>query len=120
MPWWFWIITHVWAVSITIIATVAIHEDEYSNIEDWKQALFMIAIHIFAPLAVLIGLIVVLWQNVIENKVRKWIEHSRFKTFFKSRKIKEEKRKQSKKDFKELEDNEDEWRIERLGIKSRY
>jgi hypothetical protein len=113
MPWWFWIITHVWIVSFTIIVTVAIHEDEYRNMENWKHLLAVIAIHIFAPITVLFGAGIVLWENVIEYKVNEWIGHNYFKTFFEKKKLKE----QVEKDFKEIEDNEDEWRIERLGIK---
>jgi hypothetical protein len=120
MPWWFWIITHVWIVSFTIIVTVAIHEDEYRNMENWKHLLAVIALHIFAPITVLFGAGAVLWENVIKYKVHEWAEGNyRLKRFFENRKRKKEEKEQVEKDFKEMEDNEDQWRIERLGIKLR-
>ena len=119
MPWWFWIITHVWAVSVGIIIAVYIHNDEWGS--GWKDIVFGILLHIFAPIVLIVGTCNFLWDEVVKPKIYKWAEGDyHLKRFFENKKRKKEEKEQAEKDFKEMEDNEDEWRIERLGIKSRY
>jgi len=113
MPWWFWIITHVWVICSTLIIIYQIENDHYQD-EDWKWKLFLVSMILFGPIFVIIGLLgaVIEEKNVYIKIKDKWVFRKlrqlyRYIWNFRMR----------REDFKECDDNEDEWRIERLGIK---
>lgn len=113
MPWWFWIITHVWVICSTLIIIHQIESDQYTD-EHWAWKLFLGLMCLLGPIFVIIGLLGAIWE---ETHV--WIKIKNNWLFRKLRQfgrwIKNLRKRRA--DFKECEDNEDEWRIERLGIK---
>lgn len=117
MPWWFWIITHVWVICSTLIIIFQIENDHYQG-EDWAWKLLLGLMCLLGPISVIVGLLGAIWEekniwSKIKDKIKdKWIlrklgQFSRYIVNFRKR----------RQDFKECDDNEDEWRIERLGIK---
>jgi len=114
MPWWFWIITHVWVACSTAMSIHLVEEGDFSREEHWVMIIFLCAVCLLGPISFIIGFTGATWQdyNIWEKIKDKWLIRKLRKChkWFKERK-------QRKKDFKECDDNEDEWRIERLGIK---
>ena len=113
MPWWFWIITHVWVICSTIMVFYQLENDEYDG-EHWVWKLFLGFICLLGPIAFIIAICGAIWEekNVWSKIKDKWLFRKlrQFGKWFKEIRNR-------RKDFKECDDNEDEWRIERLGIK---
>lgn len=123
MPWWFWIISHVWVICSTFMLVNLVHDDDIKEADNWKKKIFYTLLVIFAPIVIVIALIAFVidetpfqdWlvmkiQNFLDGRLGKWII-KKIERFM--------ERKKRKEDFKDIEENEDEWNIERTGIKSR-
>lgn len=113
MPWWFWIITHVWVICSTILIIHQIENDEYEG-EHWGWKLFIGFVGLMGPIAFIIGICGAIWE---EKKV--W---SKIKDRWLMRKLRQALKwfknyRKRRQDFKEIEENEDEWTAERVGIK---
>ena len=113
MPWWFLIITHLWVICTTLIVVWQLENDGFEG-EPWGWKLFLGFICLLGPIAVIFGICGAIWEEKeVWSKIEdKWLfrKLKQFGKWFKERGAR-------KKDFKECEDNEDEWRIERMGIK---
>lgn len=113
MPWWFWVITHIWTASITALIVIGIRDEGHWNVTNWLEVVLLVTMHIFAPITLLVAFTMFLWENIITTNIHNRYAYNKLKKaidYFKNRK-------QRKKDMIEFEEHEDEWRVERTGIK---
>ncbi len=132
MPWWFWVITHIWIFASGVMITASVNEEE----PWWICAI----VTLFSLPILIIGTAVEAYNEWIPEKYREKIKNNWFTricikmlmwcwkytkkpiewmgrqlirrplkwiVFFKER----------RQDHKLMDEKEDEWRIERLGIK---
>ena len=53
MPWWFWIITHLWAMSAAGLFIGFLVSDEFEA-EHWLAKTFLVFLCLIAPITILI------------------------------------------------------------------
>ena len=83
MPWWFWIITHLWAMSAAGLFIGFLVSDEFEA-EHWLAKTFLVFLCLIAPITILIGVV----GSYCEEKY-KW-DDVKDKWFFKEmRKLKD-------------------------------
>lgn len=125
MPWWFWVITHVWVACSTFLFVSLMNDEEFQDIKVWEWIFWAVMI-IGGPITIFCAFCAFLFQEVLprihHDKVLNILEkawHSRpMKIIRKMFKWLKDRRKRGK-DLKEMDEKEDEWNIERTGIGSR-
>jgi len=125
MPWWFWVISHIWVACSTGLLVGFLMGKEFEG-DPWPAQLFMVFLCLFGPVTITFAFIGAWISNKYEwDKVKeKWFfrEMRKLKDRWLGRKLRQmfkwiKHYRERQKDFKEIEDNEDEWTAERVGIK---
>jgi hypothetical protein len=113
MPWWFWVISHIWVMCSAGLFVGMMSDGDFEDQEIiWKVFLFIISL--FGPLTIIFAVSgALLQEKEVWDKIKdRWFFRKIRQTF---KWFKNYRKRQ--KDFKEIEDNEDEWTAERVGIK---
>jgi hypothetical protein len=106
MPWYYLILIIIWSFCNGALMMKFLSDADYENIKSIGDLFLIVMSHIFSPLSV-IGFIIYFiydefWDEMIDT----------IKMYFRMRK-------EMKDEEKEIKEKEEEWRIERLGIKAK-
>ena len=125
MPWWFWVISHIWVMCSAGLFVGFVVSEEFDDTIIVRVLLGFLSL--IAPITLIVACIAAWLDHNWEDKLKlkdRWFfkEMKKLKDRWLIRKLKQVitycvKYKARRKDFKEIEDNEDEWSAERLGIK---
>ena len=123
MPWWFWVISHIWVMCIAGMFVGFLLEEQFKD-EPMFFKVILIFLCLIAPATITVAMIGAWFEHNWDKIKDKWFwkEMRKLKDRWLFRKLKQVIKyfasyKARKKDFKEMDDNEDEWSAERLGIK---
>jgi len=113
MPWWFWIISHMWVMCGSGLFVGMISDNSFDN-ESKLGVVILLIVCLFGPIPIIIGVVGSTLQEIrFWDKLKdRWLLRKIIQVF---KCIKDYKERRN--DFKEIEDNEDEWTAERVGIK---
>lgn len=123
MPWWFWVISHIWVMCSAGLFIGFVLDEQFKDEPNFFR-LFLLGVCLLGPVTLIVAIIGA-WFDQNWDKIKDkwfWKEMRKLKDRWLGRKLKQFIKfcvsyRARKKDFKEIEDNEDEWSAERLGIK---
>lgn len=122
MPWWFWIITHIWVAASTTLLIHCILDEQLTL--NWFGITVTVFLTMFSVPVIILALLNGVWEEwvpdgfkikVSESKIMKYLKRFGNWTLKFPKWVK--KLQKRRKDFKHIKENEDEWEAERVGIK---